>query len=338
MVAVGGSNAVDVAVATEARGIKVELGTLKEAEAPTQCADIRSMLLRPLATPTVNVDASASLVTVSTTGRVSTEDGSTREFDKVQILGLRPGVLVPGSIADIPFALALVEVPPAWTGDMQNSIGQLLVKGLPVIVVGDAVNAKPVVISFCDLVQEEITVINLPLFNTRRKIGSFRMAENQLCVLARELPSAVKFPRYLSFVEGSWPGVLPGDVVGYLFSIFVIEVCDLHSILVATIDPRLPAGIPTTLRHECNVVVGYLGNPESMASDFAVSLTARIKDADSLPTIPWDDVLHDFLMASTPTAAEGAPKVAKGAAGRGWALGVRRPRKMSVSLLINGLM
>ena len=74
------------------------------------------------------------------------------------------------------------------------------------------------------------------------------------------------------------------------------EACDLHWILVATGDPRLPARIPTTMRHECNVVVGYLGTPETMTSDFAASLTARIKDANSVPTVLWDDVLNDFLM------------------------------------------
>ena len=95
-----------------------------------ECTDIRSMLLRPLATPTVNVDASAGVATVSTTGQVSTEDGSTREFGKVQILGLRLGVRVRGSIADIPFALGLVEVPPTWTRNMDNLIGQLLVTPL----------------------------------------------------------------------------------------------------------------------------------------------------------------------------------------------------------------
>ena len=150
----------------------------------------------------------------------------------MQIIGLRPGVPGPGTIANIPFALAVVEVPLAWTGDMHNLIGQLLVKGVLVIVVGDTVNVKPVVTSFRDLVHEEITVVNLLLFNTSRKIGSYRMPENQLCVLAHEIPSGVKFPRYLSFVEGSWPGVLPVEVVGYLFSTLVTKECDLHWILV----------------------------------------------------------------------------------------------------------
>ena len=64
----------------------------------------------------------------------------------------------------------------------------------------------------------------------------------------------------------------------------------------ATTDPRLPARIPTALRHECNVVVGYLGNSEEISGAFVVCLTARIKDAVSLPTVPWVDVLHDFLV------------------------------------------
>ena len=109
------------------------------------------MLLCPLATPTVHVDAFVGLVTMSTTGQVSTENGYILEFGKVEIMRLRPRVLDPGSASDIPFALALVEVPPAWTGEMHNLIGQSLVKGVLVIVVGDALNIKPVVASFRDL-------------------------------------------------------------------------------------------------------------------------------------------------------------------------------------------
>ena len=85
---------------------------------------------------------------------------------------------------------------------------------------------------------------------------------------------------------GSRLGVLPVEVVGYVISSLVAEQCDLHWILVATTtDPRLAARIPTALRHECNVVFGYLGNPEGMAGEFSVSVTARIKDADNLPTV-----------------------------------------------------
>ena len=72
-------------------------------------------------------------------------------------MGLRPRVPVPWYVSDIPFVLAVVEVPPAWKWDMHNLIGQLLVKEVSVVVVG--VNVKPVVASFRDLVQEEIVVL-----------------------------------------------------------------------------------------------------------------------------------------------------------------------------------
>ena len=123
----------------------------------------------------------------------------------------------PGNIFDIPFALAIVEVPPAWTGHMHKLIGQSLMKRVLVIVVGDAVNVKLVVASFRHLVREEIAVITLVLFNISRKMGSYRMAENMLCVLSCDVPSGVKLPKYLSFVEGSWSGVLPVTVVSCLF-------------------------------------------------------------------------------------------------------------------------
>ena len=61
---------------------------------------------------------------------------------------------------------------------------------------------KLVVTSFCDLVQEDIIAISLLPFNSSRSIGTSRMAESLLCVMAREVPSGVKFPRYLIFVDG----------------------------------------------------------------------------------------------------------------------------------------
>ena len=106
----------------------------------------------------------------------------------------------------------------------------------------------------------------------------------------------MKFPGHLTFAEGSWPSVLLVEVVCYLFSTLVTGECDLYWILIPTSDPRLPACIPTAVRHERNVVIGYLGNPRSMGGDFAVSLTARIKDADNVPTVLWDDVPQDFSM------------------------------------------
>ena len=157
-------------------------------EAPFWClpeyVDLRSMLLRPLATPVNDLDSCVELITVSTNGQLSSEDGSTRDYGKVEIMGLRPGMPVPGSICDIPCALVVVEVPSAWTGDMHNLIGQQLVKGVPVVVVGEAVNVKPVVSGLCDIVQGEITVINLLLYNTSRKIGNYSMAENLMCILS----------------------------------------------------------------------------------------------------------------------------------------------------------
>ena len=122
------------------------------------------------------------------------------------------------------------------------------------------------------------------------------MAENLLCVLARDSVSSSKFTRYVSFIEGSWSSILPVDVVGYVFSRFVIEECDLHWILAATSDPRLPARIPIALRHQCNIDVGYLGSFKSMLVEFAVNLTTCIKDDDSLPTMLWADVLTNFVM------------------------------------------
>ena len=54
--------------------------------------------------------------------------------------------------------------------------------------------------------------------------------------------------------------------------------------------------MPTTMRYECNVVLGYLSNRENMKIDCAVSLTAKIKDADSLSSVLCDSVLNNFLM------------------------------------------
>ena len=45
------------------------------------------------------------------------------------------------------------------------------------------------------------------------------------------------------------------------FSTVVTKGCDVHGMLDATSDPSLLARMPTPMRHECNLVVGYLGNP-----------------------------------------------------------------------------
>ena len=63
------------------------------------------------------------------------------------------------------------------------------------------------------------------------------------------------------------------------------EECDWHWILVATLDPRLPSCIPIALRQDCNVVVGEFGPPDNVQQDFAVTLTARIEDADSVAPV-----------------------------------------------------
>ena len=62
----------------------------------------------------------------------------------------------------------------------------------------------------------------------------------------------------------------------------------------ATLHPHLPARIPAAVQHEYNVVVGCFGLPEIMQHDFASTLTAHAKDADSVATVLWD-VLADFL-------------------------------------------
>ena len=103
-------------------------------------------------------------------------------------MGLRPGMPVPGSICDVPFAMVVVEVPSPWTGDMHNLIGQELVKRVPVSVGGEAVNVKHVVSGLRDIVQEEIAVIDLLLYNTRSKIGNYSMAKNLMCILSHDSP------------------------------------------------------------------------------------------------------------------------------------------------------
>ena len=65
----------------------------------------------------------------------------------VGIMDLRHGVAVPGCRFVMPFAFALVELPLAWIVDMHNLIGQLLEKGVPVIVVSDTVTLKLVPVS-----------------------------------------------------------------------------------------------------------------------------------------------------------------------------------------------
>ena len=119
-------------------------------------------------------------------------------------------------------------------------------------------------------------------------------SDSMICILSRDSVHGPKFPRYLSYIEAQWSGTLPVEVVGYLFSRLFTEECDLPWILVATTNPRLLACIPTALRQECDVVVRYLGPPESMKEDFELSLTARIKRADSVATVMWQHCLDDF--------------------------------------------
>ena len=181
---------------------------------------------------------------MSTNGQLSSEDGSTRDYGKVEIMGLRQGMPVPVSICDVPFAMVVVEVPSAWTGDMHHLIGQHVVKGAPVVVVGEVVNVKLVVSGLCDIVQEEIAVIILLLYNTSRKIGNYSMAENLMYILSRDLVPGPKFPRYFGYINALGSCTLHVEVVSYVFSRLMTEECDLHLILVATTDPRLPARIP----------------------------------------------------------------------------------------------
>ena len=199
-------------------------------KAPFWClpdyADLCGMLLCPLATPKINFDACAGLVIVSTIGQLSSDYGSAGDFGKVQIMGLRAGMPNPGPVCDIPFALVVVEVPPSWTCDMHNLIEQQLVKGVPVVVVGEAVDVKPVVRGLRNIVQEESTVINLLLYNTSCKIRRYIMAEKMMCILSHDAILGPKLHWYLSYVEATWFGTLPIEVVGYFFSRFIAEECD----------------------------------------------------------------------------------------------------------------
>ena len=258
-------------------------------------ADVRSTLLRPLAPPTINCDSSNGLVTLGTNGQLSSHDGSTKDFGKEQIMNLRPGMPSPGSVRDIPFALVAVEVLSSWTGNMHNLIGQPLGKGVLVVVLGEAVNVKSLVDGMHVMVQDEVTIVNILLYNASRKVASYRAAENVLCISSGDGVPGRKFPRYLRYVEATWAGSLPVEVVGYLSLRLKTEKCNLYWSLVADLDPRLLARIPSAPRQACNVVVGYLGHPESMQHRFAVTLTARIKDADSGATVLREEVLADFI-------------------------------------------
>ena len=60
--------------------------------------------------------------------------------------------------------------------------------------------------------------------------------------------------------------------------------------LLQTNDLALPTHIPTALCH----VVGFLSPAESLQREFAIALSSRIKDANSCPTVPWDDTFADF--------------------------------------------
>ena len=53
-------------------------------------------------------------------------------------------------------------------------------------VMGEAVNVKPMVSGLRDFVEEDIAVINLLLYNKSRKIGSYNMAKNLMCLLSRD--------------------------------------------------------------------------------------------------------------------------------------------------------
>ena len=58
----------------------------------------------------------------------------------MQIMGLKPGMPFPGFACDIPFAPVVVEIPPSRYSDMHSLIVQQVAKGVPVVVVGEAVN------------------------------------------------------------------------------------------------------------------------------------------------------------------------------------------------------
>ena len=138
------------------------------------------MLLRPLAI--VHVDASARLESVRTKGQVSTKGGTTRELGKVQIMGWRPGVPVLGSLVDIPFVFALLEVPPSMNRGYAQFDWPMAGERGPCDCCWRDNQCKAGSTSFRELVQEEIAVINLHLFNTSRRLGSYTMAENHVCV------------------------------------------------------------------------------------------------------------------------------------------------------------
>ena len=178
----------------------------------------------------------------------------------------------------------------AWIGDMHNLIGQQLVKVVPVLV-GGAVNIKPVVSDSHDFVQEEITIINLLLYTTSGKIGSYSMPAKMKCILSRDVVLGAKVPNFSICVEATWFGTLHVHVAGYFFGRLMTEECDLHWTLVASMDPRFRARIPAALRHHRNVVVGCFFPFKSMQQDFAASFTARIEIIDTVATIPWDKLI-----------------------------------------------
>ena len=104
----------------------------------------------------------------------------------------------------------------------------------------EAANVKHLVSGLCDIVQEEITVVTLLSYNTCRKIGSYSMAENMMCILRQDVVPSPNFPGYLSYVEATWCGTLLVEVVGYPFSRLITQECDLRWFLLATLDPLHP--------------------------------------------------------------------------------------------------
>ena len=143
-------------------------------KAPFGClpeyVDLRSMLLGPLTTPAIDLDSSVHL---GTNGQPSGKDGSTGDYGNVKVMGFSPQTPLPGSICDIAFGKVVPEVHAACTGDMHNFIRQQVVKRVPVVVVGQALNVKPVVSSVRNILQEEIIVINPLLYDTSCKRGIY---------------------------------------------------------------------------------------------------------------------------------------------------------------------
>ena len=131
---------------------------------------------------------------------------------------------------------------------------------------------------------------NMLFFNTSRRMAACTMA-------AREVPS---FRGIFRFVEGSWSIPLHVEFVGFLFATLGTEGCGLHWMPVVNEDRRPLGRIPTAIRRKCKMEDGYLGNHKIMIGELILSMTTRIKEAHSLPTFLWRDVLIPFPMGVPP--------------------------------------